>query len=134
LSNRETVSSVIFGMTKMLGLFAAALGVFCATASTEPLFAKSETVTPSSGPVGALVTISGLDSCEDGTAMFNSESTPGGRYTTSGEVTLTVPASTPVGPTSIWLTCKNGGFVSVGGVWFEVTESTAIRGQPNLTG
>jgi hypothetical protein len=105
-----------------------------AAAIQQPVLAKSETATPPSGPPGTQVTISGLETCEDGTATFDSESTPGGRYTTSGVATLTVPTGAAVGQHWIYLSCRNGGTTRIGAASFTVSESTAIRAQPDFTG
>jgi hypothetical protein len=123
-------------MTRRLAfVVAGALAVLGGTAPIgPPVFAKSPPATPSSGPPGTEVTISGLETCEDGTATFDSESTPGGRYTTSGVVTLTVPTGAAAGQHWIFLSCRNGGSTGYSAASFTITEATAIRAQPGFTG
>jgi hypothetical protein len=106
-----------------------------ATMFPSPLYAKGELLSPNSGPPGTVVTVSGLELCEDGTLTFDSESTPGAHYTTVGTATLVVPGSATPGQHWIFVTCSQGGTRRIGSTGnFTVVGAAAIDAQPRLTG
>jgi hypothetical protein len=117
-------------VVKLVVAIALGLGltpVAVAVAAAPTAYPDPPTIVPASGPPGTMVTVSNLAPCDNGTAEFDTQSTPAATYGRSGVFNITVPEIAN-GDHFIFVNC-NGSF---GGVRFTVAGSP-VQLQPTLT-